>query len=123
MQSSEIETKAAFDHIRYAQLWEDADVLTEGLADCSGGTLVSICSAGDNALAMLTLDPEKVIVVDLSRAQIACLKLRMGAYRNLTHLEFLELTGSRSSTVARQPFGESLERARSRHSRFLDGFK
>ncbi len=40
MQSSEIETKAAFDHIRYAQLWEDADVLTEGLADCSGGTLV-----------------------------------------------------------------------------------
>ncbi len=47
---------------------------------------------------MLTLDPEKVIVVDLSRAQIACLKLRMGAYRNLTHLEFLELTGSRSST-------------------------
>jgi phosphoenolpyruvate-protein kinase (PTS system EI component) len=74
MHSSEIATKAAFDHIRYAQLWEDADVLTEALGDVSGGTLVSICSAGDNALAMLTLDPAKVVVVDLSPAQIACLQ-------------------------------------------------
>ena len=62
MQNSELETKAAFDHIRYAQLWEDADVLTQGLGDCAGGTLVSICSAGDNALAMLVLDPKTVCV-------------------------------------------------------------
>lgn len=94
---SEIEGKADFGHIRYAQLWEDADVLTEALGDCAGGTLVSICSAGDNALAMLTLDPLKVVVVDLSPAQIACLKLRIGAFRSLTHPEFLELTGSRPS--------------------------
>lgn len=98
MQSSEIAAKADFDHIRYAQLWEDADVLTQGLGDCSGGTLVSICSAGDNALAMLTLDPQKVVVVDLSPAQIACLRLRIGAFQNLTHPEFLELMGARPST-------------------------
>ncbi len=98
MQSSEIEAKAAFDHIRYAQLWEDADVLTQGLGDCVGGTLVSICSAGDNALAMLTLDPKKVVVVDLSPAQIACLKLRIGAFQHLSHPEFLELMGARPST-------------------------
>lgn len=97
MSPSEIESKAAFDHIRYAQLWEDADVLTRGLGDCAGETLVSICSAGDNALAMLTLDPAKVVVVDLSPAQIACLRLRIGAYRALSHAEFLELTGSRPS--------------------------
>jgi S-adenosylmethionine-diacylglycerol 3-amino-3-carboxypropyl transferase len=98
MHSSEIAGKAAFDHIRYAQLWEDADVLTEALGDVSGGTLVSICSAGDNALAMLTLDPAKVVVVDLSPAQIACLHLRIGAYRALSHPEFLELMGARPST-------------------------
>lgn len=97
MTTSEIETKAAFDHIRYAQLWEDADVLTQALGDCAGGTLVSICSAGDNALAMLTLDPAKVVVVDLSPAQIACLKLRIGAFQNLTHPEFIELMGARAS--------------------------
>lgn len=97
MQQSEIEAKARFDHIRYAQLWEDADILTQGLGECAGGTLVSICSAGDNALAMLTLDPRKVVVVDLSPAQIACLKLRIGAFQNLTHPQFLALMGARPS--------------------------
>lgn len=96
--ASEIEAKAAFDHIRYAQLWEDADVLTQGLGVCAGGTLVSICSAGDNALAMLTLDPARIVVVDLSPAQIACLRLRIGAFSTLTHEEFLELMGARPST-------------------------
>jgi len=98
MATSEIEARAAFDHIRYAQLWEDADVLTQGLGDQAGNTLVSICSAGDNALAMLTLDPAKVVVVDLSPAQIACLQVRIGAYQTLSHTEFLELMGSRPST-------------------------
>lgn len=95
---SEIETRAAFDHIRYAQLWEDADVLTQALGDVTGGTLVSICSAGDNALAMLTLDPARVVAVDLSPAQIACLRLRIGAFRALDHAEFLELMGARPCT-------------------------
>ncbi|MCC5960678.1 MAG: DUF3419 family protein [Rhodobacteraceae bacterium] len=97
MTNSEIEAKAAFDHIRYAQLWEDADILTAAMGDCSGRTLVSICAAGDNALAMLVLDPAKIVVVDLSPAQIACLKLRIAAYSTLTHAEFLELMGARAS--------------------------
>jgi S-adenosylmethionine-diacylglycerol 3-amino-3-carboxypropyl transferase len=96
-QSSEIAAKANFDHIRYAQLWEDADVLCAALPQEPGKTLVSICSAGDNALAMLTLDPARVVVVDLSPAQIACLHLRIGAYRALSQPEFLELMGSRDS--------------------------
>lgn len=97
-QSSEIAGKANFDHIRYAQLWEDADVLCAALPQEPGKTLVSICSAGDNALAMLTLDPARVVVVDLSPAQIACLHLRIGAYQALSQPEFLELMGSRPST-------------------------
>lgn len=99
---SEIENYADFGRIRYAQLWEDADVLLPGLAEgnpnVKGGTLVSICAAGDNALAMLTLDPERVVTVDLSSAQIACLRLRMSAFQTLTHTQFLELSGSRPST-------------------------
>lgn len=98
MQSSEIAGKARFDHIRYAQLWEDADVLCAALGPREGATLVSICSAGDNALAMLTLDPKRVVVVDLSPAQIACLHLRIRAFQNLSHPEFLELMGSLPST-------------------------
>lgn len=95
--TSQITTKAAFDHIRYAQLWEDADVLVGALGDGPGKTYVSICSAGDNALALLTLDPAKVIAVDLSAAQIECLKLRIAAIKTLEHAEFLELLGARPS--------------------------
>jgi S-adenosylmethionine-diacylglycerol 3-amino-3-carboxypropyl transferase len=94
---AEISAKARFDLIRYAQLWEDADVLLLGLGAAPGATLVSICSAGDNALAMLTLDPARIVVVDLSAAQIACLRARIAAFRTLDHAAFLELIGSRPS--------------------------
>lgn len=97
MAESEIAGKASFEAIRYAQLWEDADVLTAALGTPPGATLVSICSAGDNALAMLTLDPARVVVVDLSPAQIACLRIRICAYRAVDHAAFLELMGSRPS--------------------------
>src|SRR3979490_1126879 len=95
---SEIAGRANLEGIRYAQLWEDADVLLAGLDSKPGATLVSICSAGDNALAMLTLDPARGVVVDLSAAQIECLKVRMAAFRLLDHTAFLELMGSRPST-------------------------
>jgi len=98
MAEAEISKYADFGIIRYAQLWEDTDVLLPALGEQTGNTLVSICAAGDNALAMLTLDPEKVVAIDLSHAQISCLKLRMAAYKTLTHNEFIELSGSRPSS-------------------------
>jgi S-adenosylmethionine-diacylglycerol 3-amino-3-carboxypropyl transferase len=98
MTGADIAGRARFDAIRYAQLWEDADVLVDALDSKPGATLVSICSAGDNALAMLLLDPARVVAIDLSPAQIACLAIRIAAYRRLDHPAFLELMGSRPST-------------------------
>ena len=69
--SAGVANKAAFDRIRYAQLWEDADVLTGALAGASGRTFISICSGGDNALAMLLLDPKRIVAIDLSAAPAA----------------------------------------------------
>lgn len=97
MNGAEISSHARFDGIRYAQLWEDADVLNAALGEQRGKVLVSICSAGDNALGMLLLDPRAVITIDLSPAQVACLKLRVAAYRALDHQGFVELMGSRPS--------------------------
>ena len=51
---SEVATRAEFSQIRYAQVWEDADILLDGLDIQPGDVCVSIASAGDNALAMLT---------------------------------------------------------------------
>ncbi len=96
--SSEIAAKADFSAIRYAQCWEDANVLVEALDVQPGDTCVSIASAGDNTLALLTRAPARVIALDLSPAQLACLELRVAASRALQHSEFLELIGSTPST-------------------------
>lgn len=88
--------EADFSIIRYAQCWEDADVLLKGLDIQPGARCLSICSAGDNTLALLTRDPKEVVAVDLSPAQIACLELRIAAYRTLDHAELIGLIGSRA---------------------------
>lgn len=91
---SEIAVRADFSEIRYAQCWEDADILLAGLDVRPGDTCLSIASAGDNTLALLSRQPGRVIALDLSAAQLACLQLRVAAYRELTHGELLELMGS-----------------------------
>jgi S-adenosylmethionine-diacylglycerol 3-amino-3-carboxypropyl transferase len=95
---SEVASRANFELIRYAQVWEDADVLLEGLDVQPGDTCVSIASAGDNTLSLLTKDPARVIALDLSSAQLHCLALRVAAYQTLEHAELLELIGSTPST-------------------------
>lgn len=95
MQQSEIQHKADFSTIRYAQVWEDADVLLAGLAINPGDSCLSIASAGDNTLALLATNPAKVVALDLNPAQLYCLELRVAAYRTLTHPQLLALIGSR----------------------------
>ncbi len=94
MAQSEIAAKADFSTIRYAQCWEDADILLAALDVQPGDTCLSIASAGDNTLALLSRAPAKVIALDLNPAQLACLELRVAAYRELVHHELLELLGS-----------------------------
>jgi S-adenosylmethionine-diacylglycerol 3-amino-3-carboxypropyl transferase len=97
MADTDIAHRAAFDQIRYAQVWEDADILVDAIAPKAGDTIVSIASAGDNAFALLAEGCERVIAVDLNPTQLACVRLRIAMYRHLTHQEFLELMGSRGS--------------------------
>lgn len=84
MNPSNTAVKASFHFIRYGSVWEDADILCEALTPVGpGGNLLSIASAGDNAMALLTLDPKQVVAVDLSAPQLACLELRMAAFNRL----------------------------------------
>lgn len=95
--ASEAAEHADFSAIRYAQCWEDADILLAGLDIRPGDTCLSIASAGDNALALLCQSPARVIALDLNPAQLFCLELRVAAFRELSHPELLELIGSTPS--------------------------
>jgi S-adenosylmethionine-diacylglycerol 3-amino-3-carboxypropyl transferase len=92
--STEAASRADFTHIRYAQCWEDADILLDALNVQPGDTCLSIASAGDNSFSLLTKNPAKVIAVDLNPAQLACAHLRKAAYARLDHSELLQLIGS-----------------------------
>jgi S-adenosylmethionine-diacylglycerol 3-amino-3-carboxypropyl transferase len=94
---TEAAARAAFTVLRYAQVWEDADVLLDGLCIQPTDTVLSIASAGDNALALLGAGAARVVAVDLNPAQLAAVALRVAAYRTLAHGELLELIGSRPS--------------------------
>lgn len=92
--TSEVAQRADFSAIRYAQCWEDADILMEALDPGPGKRCISIASGGDNTLALLSRNPEYVLAVDLSAAQLACLELRVAGYRALQHEDLLALIGS-----------------------------
>ncbi|MGF1529526.1 MAG: DUF3419 family protein [Candidatus Competibacterales bacterium] len=83
--------------IRYAQCWEDAEVLLAALTIRPGQVCLSIASGGDNTLALLTARPARVIAIDLSAAQLACLALRVAAFQTLDHGQLLALLGARPS--------------------------
>src|SRR5215472_15449911 len=80
--------------IRYAQCWEDADILMEALNIQPGFTCLSIVSGGDNVLSMLSKRPRIVFAIDLNADQLALLELRVAAFRQLSHAEMLALHGS-----------------------------
>ena len=93
MEGRVIATRARFDLIRYANCWEDADVLLDALRVQGGGTYLSIASAGDNSLSLLTRNPARVLAVDLNPLQLACLELRTAAFQQLSYEELLAFLG------------------------------
>ena len=91
-----IDERADFGIIRYANCWEDADVLCGALQPGPGKRVLSIASAGDNSLSLLA-EGSEVVAADLSPAQLACVELRVAAFRKLDYEELLEFLGVRES--------------------------
>lgn len=94
---SEVENFAKFDLIRYSQVWEDADVLVEALQINEQDNILSIASAGENAISMLVKNPNKVYAIDLNFNQIACTELKKMAYKYLEYDECMNLIGVQDS--------------------------
>ncbi len=115
--ATEVSARATLDAILYAQCWEDADILLEGLDVQAGDVCLSVTAAGDNTLALLTRDPRRVLAVDLNPSQLACLEIRVAALRTLDHDEFLELMGSRQSDRRRELYQKCRSNVRSRSAR------
>ncbi len=86
------------DYIRYANCWEDADVLLEGLEINSNDRVLSIGSAGDNSFSLLSQGPELVVAVDINPVQLNLIELKKAAFATLNYDEFLEFLGFADSS-------------------------
>ena len=81
--------------IRYSQVWEDAGILSRGLQIQPSDHVLSIASAGCNALALLLEEPQSVTMVDLNPAQTALCHLKLAAIKTLNYEDFVGFWGAR----------------------------
>ncbi len=65
--------------IRYSQVWEDHTMLEQGLCITEDDNVLSIASAGCNALALLLQGANSVTAVDLNATQTSVLHLKKAA--------------------------------------------
>lgn len=117
---SAISQRASFDFIRYANVWEDADLLVEALASAQGGKILSIASAGDNAFALLTLQPELLVAVDLNPVQLALVELKKAAIAELSREECIAFLGFSESGTRWEVYNKIKNRMDVRWQGFFD---
>ncbi len=90
--SADVAKRVAFDRIRYANCWEDSALLVEALQPAPGRRILSIASAGDNSLHLLSHGAD-VVAADLNPTQLACVELRVAAIRTLDDAPALAFLG------------------------------
>jgi len=91
--SQELLNKVRFDFVRYANSWEDADILLDGLNAKPGGRFLSIASGGDNSFSLLVTNPALVVATDINPIQLKLITLKKAAIQCLSREEYLELLG------------------------------
>ncbi len=102
--SEDLTERVNFEIIRYANCWEDADILLEGLAPQTDSKILSIGSAGDNSFSLLTSSPALVVAVDLSKPQLYLIELKKVCFKKLDYEELLSFLGFLPSSNREQVF-------------------
>jgi S-adenosylmethionine-diacylglycerol 3-amino-3-carboxypropyl transferase len=73
----------AFSGLVYPQIWEDPVVDMQAMDIEPHHHVVSIASGGCNALSYLTANPAKITAVDLNRAHVALVRLKLEGLKHL----------------------------------------
>lgn len=91
--NDDLTARVNFELIRYANCWEDADILLEGLSPAPGRKLLSIASAGDNSFSLLVTNPELVVAVDVNKIQLYLVELKKACIKKLDREDVLKFLG------------------------------
>ncbi|MEA2945873.1 MAG: S-adenosylmethionine-diacylglycerol 3-amino-3-carboxypropyl transferase [Alphaproteobacteria bacterium] len=128
-----------FQRLVYNQIWEDPDADLAALELPPNATLVTISSAGCNALSYLVANPKQVYAADLNEAHLALLNLKIAGLRGLRNYDmFWRFFGAGDSSSNRELYREVMRplldvpsrsfwdgrdlTGRQRHRYFCNGF-
>lgn len=75
--------------IKYANCWEDADLLLSTTQLPKNTNILSIASGGDNSFALLTTSPKLLYAIDVNIAQLHLCELKAAAFAELTYEDLL----------------------------------
>lgn len=95
---SKLTDNIKFNFIRYANCWEDADLLIKSLKPQPGKNILSVASGGDNSFSLLTCKPNQVIAVDINKTQLYITELKKIAIKYLSYNESLDFLGFNNSS-------------------------
>jgi S-adenosylmethionine-diacylglycerol 3-amino-3-carboxypropyl transferase len=112
-----------FQRLVYTQIWEDPEADLAALDLPPNATLVTISSAGCNALSYLVANPKQVYAADLNEAHLALLSLKMAGLRGLDNYGmFWRFFGAADSAPNRELYREVMRPLLDAKSRsFWDG--
>ena len=79
--------------LKYSSCWEDAYLLEESLEVNEQSEVLSIASAGDNSLYLLSKNPKSMTCIDMNPIQIYVCQLKEAAVKHLSFQEFEQLLG------------------------------
>jgi len=112
-----------FQRLVYNQIWEDPEADLAALELPPNATLVTISSAGCNALSYLVAKPKQIYAADLNEAHLALLNLKMAGLRGLANYGmFWRFFGAADSGANRELYRELMRPLLDAKSRsFWDG--
>ena len=91
--------KVAFDFIRYANCWEDPELLLKGLRLEENKKILSVGSAGDNSFSLLITNPELLVAVDVNQTQLFLIELKKVCFQQMEREEMLSFLGFTPSEI------------------------
>ncbi len=91
--SDQLSKEIDFNIIRYANCWEDADVLLQHLAIESNDKIISVASGGDNSFSMLITDNVLVHAIDINPLQLYVCEIKKHAIKALDYESYLRFLG------------------------------
>jgi S-adenosylmethionine-diacylglycerol 3-amino-3-carboxypropyl transferase len=96
--SDQLSEEINFNIIRYANCWEDADVLLQHLDITTNDKIVSIASGGDNSFSMLIVNHVMVHAIDINSVQLHICEIKKQAIKALEHMDYLRFLGVYETT-------------------------